>query len=96
MAGAPRASREVPISEFKAHCLALVERVRKGRGEIVITRHGKPVAKVVALEEPKSLPPLDGLWAGRIKVAGDIVHTDWNEEFETLKKWDELYGKPTP
>ena len=81
MAGAPKASREVPISEFKAHCLSMVEGVRKGRGEIVITRHGKPVAKVVALEQQQSLPPLDGLWAGKIRVAGDIVHTDWSEEF---------------
>jgi prevent-host-death family protein len=38
---------EIPISEFKAKCLAILERVRKTREPIRITRHGKPVAEVV-------------------------------------------------
>lgn len=95
MSRAAKRVPEVPISKFKARCLALVERVRKGRGEIVITKHGKPVAKVVAIERPSAWPPLDGLWAGKVKVVGDIVHTDWSDEFETLKEWDELNRKPS-
>jgi prevent-host-death family protein len=39
--------QEVPISRFKAKCLALLEQVRKTRKPIRITRHGKPVAEVV-------------------------------------------------
>jgi antitoxin (DNA-binding transcriptional repressor) of toxin-antitoxin stability system len=36
---------EVPISEFKAKCLALLEEVRATRKPIRMTRHGKPVGR---------------------------------------------------
>jgi prevent-host-death family protein len=39
--------QEIAISEFKAKCLALLERVEKTKQPIRITRHGKPVAEVV-------------------------------------------------
>ena len=35
---------EIAISKFKATCLAVVERVRKTRKPIRITKFGKPVA----------------------------------------------------
>jgi prevent-host-death family protein len=38
---------EIAISEFKAKCLAVLERIRKTRTPIRITRDGKPVAEVV-------------------------------------------------
>ena len=38
---------EVAISEFKAKCLALLERVRQTKKPLRITRFGKPVAEVV-------------------------------------------------
>ncbi|MBI2896281.1 MAG: type II toxin-antitoxin system Phd/YefM family antitoxin [Deltaproteobacteria bacterium] len=46
---------EVPITRFKARCLSLVDDVRKGRREIVITMHGRPVARVIA-EAPAREP----------------------------------------
>jgi len=38
---------EIVISKFKATCLAAMERVRKTRKPILVTRFGKPVAQVV-------------------------------------------------
>jgi prevent-host-death family protein len=37
-------------AEFKAHCLELVDRVKESRAEYVVTRHGKPVAKLVPVD----------------------------------------------
>jgi prevent-host-death family protein len=37
----------VPISEFKAKCLGLIEQVHKTRQSLRITRHGRPVAEVI-------------------------------------------------
>ena len=42
--------KQVGIFEAKTHLSSLVDEVEKG-GEIVITRHGKPVAKLVRAEE---------------------------------------------
>ena len=41
----------VTAAEFKTHCLRLIEEVRQGNGEVVITRYGTPVAKLVPYAE---------------------------------------------
>ncbi len=40
------ATRTVPATEFKAHCLALLEEVRETRQSLLVTRHGKPVVEI--------------------------------------------------
>ena len=64
---------EVAISEFKAKCLALLERVRRTKKPIRVTRFGKPVAEVV----PASPEAEPGEWLGSmadtLEIVGDIV-----------------------
>ena len=73
---------EISISEFKAKCLAILERVHKTKKPVRITRFGKPVAEVVAPSSVKE----QGEWLGRMKgtakIVGDIVSpaaapSDW-------------------
>jgi prevent-host-death family protein len=59
---------EVAISEFKAKCLALLERVRKTKTPIRITRRGKPIAEVVP-----PTPATKGSWLGSMAGTGEIV-----------------------
>ena len=47
--------RWISASEFKAKCLALLDEVAGKRETPVVTKRGKPVAKVVPAEEPRSL-----------------------------------------
>ena len=63
---------EIPAGEFKAKCLKLMDQVRESGQEIVITKRGKPVAKLVPLE-PKERPPLFGCMKGTFEITGDIV-----------------------
>lgn len=64
---------EMPISKFKATCLAVLERVRRTGKPVRVTRFGKPVAEVVPPAPPKD----DGSWIGSMegtgRVVGDIV-----------------------
>jgi prevent-host-death family protein len=46
----PRAVRHVPAGEFKALCLALMDRVKETGEEYVITKRGRPVAKLIRVE----------------------------------------------
>jgi prevent-host-death family protein len=39
-------------STFKAQCLALLDDVARTRSTVVITKHGKPVARLVPIDEP--------------------------------------------
>lgn len=45
----------ISASLFKAKCLALLDEVAQGGPEIVVTKHGKPVARIVAVEPAPSL-----------------------------------------
>lgn len=64
---------EVAISEFKAKCLALLERVRRTKKPLRVTRFGKPVAEIV----PPSPDAGQKQWIGSMKdtmeILGDIV-----------------------
>ena len=78
---------EMAISKFKARCLAVLERVRKTRKPVLITRFGKPVAEVVPPHAPT--PPLD--WIGSLRSTGtnegDIVSPASDEaEWEALRE----------
>lgn len=63
---------EISASDFKAHCLALMERVARTHEEILITKRGKPVAKLVSVPEHA---PSDvfGCLAGSVTYAGDLI-----------------------
>jgi len=65
-------SASVPAGEFKARCLKLMDEVRDRRCEIVITKRGKPVAKLVPVEE-KHAPDIFGYMKGTVTILGDIV-----------------------
>ena len=48
--------KTIPAGQFKAKCLALLDEVERGQVTIVVTKRGKPVARVSALpDEKKSL-----------------------------------------
>lgn len=61
----------IPAGEFKARCLALMDDIRTHGGEIVITKHGKPVAKLVPAEAPPS--HVYGALRGSVIGYGDLI-----------------------
>ena len=76
------AARTVKASEFKAKCLQLMDAVAASGEEIVITKHGQPVAKLAPLrEKPKT--PWFGRDRGKIEILGDIISpldVEWEAE----------------
>ena len=71
----------IPAGEFKTHCLRLMDEVAQRHSEIVITKFGKPVAKLVPAEA--DLPDSFGELAGTvIYLEEDLVspdHEAWDE-----------------
>ncbi len=57
--------------EFKAKCLAVMDEVQAKRKTVTITKHGKPVAKLVPVEEEKK-DSIFGYMKGEVKILGDI------------------------
>jgi prevent-host-death family protein len=76
---------QITAGEFKADCLKLVEQVARTRQTIVITKRGKPVAKLVPPDEPEPRTPFFGYMAGIGDIRDDIVN-------EPRVEWSALSG----
>ncbi len=70
--------KQVSASKFKEHCLSLLDRVDEGG--IVITKRGKPVAKLIPIRTESA--ELIGSLKERVKITGDILTTgiEWDAQ----------------
>lgn len=91
--------RTIKASEFKAKCLELIDEVAESGEEIVITKRGRPVSRLVPYreerektqdsgntEKPKTL---FGLYREKIEIHGDIVGpmpAEWFADGDTSKE----------
>jgi prevent-host-death family protein len=64
--------KAIPAGQFKARCLSLIDEVNRTHQVIIITKRGKPVARLVPLEEEKPRS-LFGSFSGHVVEEGDIV-----------------------
>ena len=61
----------MPAGAFKAQCLAVMDQVLKSGEAVLVTKHGKPVVKIIPAD--KQADDLFGYMAGKVKIVGDIV-----------------------
>jgi prevent-host-death family protein len=61
----------MPAGSFKIHCLSVMDEVKAKRETIVITKHGKPVAKLVPVEEGSD--EIYNFLVGKGAIAGDVI-----------------------
>jgi prevent-host-death family protein len=64
--------RTIAAGKFKANCLALMDEVQKKRQPILITKRGKPVAKLVPAKDEAKDSIFDSM-KGKAKITGDII-----------------------
>ena len=72
--------KPVSVSELETHCLRLVEEVARGRREVVITKRGKRIARLVPVDDEG---PEDALE----RLRGTLVHGFELSDFETGARW---------
>jgi len=61
----------ISTSQLKTHCSNVIDEVARKRSAIVITKHGRPVARIVPMEE--GTVPLFGFARGSVTILGDIL-----------------------
>lgn len=71
--------KKIAAAVFKARCLTLMENVRSTRQPLLITKRGKPMAKLVPVEEPKDD------FIGRLKGVFEVVG---NLEDDAPEPWE--------
>ena len=64
--------QHIAAADFKANCLRLMDEVARQRRPIIITKRGKPVAKLVPIEQEPT--DLFGYMAGTARICGDIIN----------------------
>ena len=62
---------KIPAGQFKAQCLKLMDEVNTRHEEVVITKRGKPVARLVPYEETSV--PIHGFMKNTVTIIGDVV-----------------------
>src|ERR1700677_395602 len=74
--------QKMAAAQFKAQCLAVMDQVSQSGRAVVITKHGKAVAKLVPANEGED--EIFGALAGIARITGDIENTvpasDWGGE----------------
>ncbi len=71
---------QIAAGEFKTHCLGLMDQVYEGHRSFIITKRGKPVAKLVPVDDVVE-KPIFGFMKGHANIMGDIVES-------TGEKWE--------
>ncbi len=76
----------MPISEFKATCLKVIDQVKNTGVPIIVTKRGEPYALVTPPPGPKKVKSWIGQYENEIKIAGDIVApASCQSEWDVLK-----------
>lgn len=66
-------------SRFKAECLAILDQVDELRVSVVVTKHGRPVARVVPIEAGDAAPILGSV---RLIAEDDAAYYSTGESWE--------------
>jgi len=63
--------QKIAAGEFKAKCLHLLDEVQRSRKELVITKRGRPVARLLSVEQETH--SVFGRMKGSVEILGDII-----------------------
>jgi len=76
--------KKMAAGAFKVHCLAVMDEVQSKREAVLITKRGKPVAKLVPVDSAKD--DIFGFLKGKVTILGDVVSPALTPE-----EWGDLY-----
>lgn len=63
--------KSISASRFKARCLRIMDEVKARREPLLITKKGKPVARLMPVEDP--VRNVFGCLTGELEITGDIM-----------------------
>lgn len=75
-------NQAITAEKFKAQCLQIIDEVNKKHISYVITKHGKPIARIVPIDKT----PIDyfGYLQNAISIKGNIL-TPINDKWDAKK-----------
>jgi prevent-host-death family protein len=80
--------RTITASELKAKCLGLLDDVARTRETILVTKRGKPVARLMPPKDDATRDPFADMH-GMMEIVGDIIAPPLPPE-----AWEAIAGPP--
>jgi prevent-host-death family protein len=73
---------EINAVQFRANCFKILDEVKQSHKEVIITKRGKPIAKLVHINQADTKDPLLGALEGIGRTLDDltkpvVTHSDW-------------------
>lgn len=78
-----KSQNQISATEFKKHCLSLIDEVKNKHSSFIITKRKIPIAQVVPLpNELKSKKSYFGCTKGIVTINDDIVNESFESDWE--------------
>jgi len=73
---------EINAAEFRMNCFKILDHVQMTHKEVIITKRGKPVARLLHITQDNDNDPLLGSMEGLVETVGDLTdpvieHNAW-------------------
>ncbi len=73
---------EINAAEFRTNCFKILDQVQMTHKEVIITKRGKPVARLLHIAQDNEKDPLLGSMEGLVETLGDLTepvieHNAW-------------------
>jgi len=73
--------------EFKAKCLGILDEVQAKREPVVVTKNGRPVARMMPMPLNEQ-DPIFGFYRGNLEFPGDVISPVYSDE-----EWEEFFER---
>jgi len=73
------------VSEFKAHCVGVLNEVADFGEEVIVTKRGKPLARILPIQAPLAGDRIAGDYASKGTILVDLLAED-SGEWEALQE----------
>ncbi len=64
---------QITSADFRTNCFKILDKIGQTHEEVVITKRGKPIAKLVHIDDGNNKDPLLGALAGSGRTLGDLT-----------------------
>ena len=79
--------RSVGAAKAKSIFLSLLNEVEEKREPVIITKNGRPVARIIPMPLMED-DPIFGFFKGKLEIVGDVISSVYTDE-----EWDEFEAR---
>jgi len=72
---------KISTAKFRANCFKIIDEISQKQTEVIITKRGKAIVKLIAIKSENQSAPMLGVLDGAGETVGDLIEP-FNEEWK--------------